>query len=186
MATTPVSSSAGVNGGSWTLNPRVPETIDIDQEQVQWDQLEDKFLGREIAIRGSSGCPLRCKFCSFVVLHPEFDLKSVEVLRDELRRVKRRSDIVKHVSFTDDNLFLKRGAVDSYCKMMVDEDLPFTWSAFMRVDSITPSDGSATRPAPTTAINYPRADRKLFAKSTPVALGERSAIFKSVSAGVSF
>lgn len=123
--------------GKWVINPCVPESVGVNEEGVRWDTLDEKFLGAQVAVRGSRGCPLRCKFCSFVVLHTDFSVKAVDVLRDELRRIASRSDIVKHVSFVDDNLFLTRKSVDEYCKMMAEEGFPFTWSAFMRIDSIT-------------------------------------------------
>jgi len=120
----------------WKFNIRIPEFVDVDEEGVSWDKLPDHFLGREVGMRGSRGCPYRCKFCSFVVIHPDFEVKKVEVLRDELRKVASRSDIIKHVSFVDDNLFLTRRSVHQYAKMMAEEQFPFTFSAFIRVDSI--------------------------------------------------
>lgn len=126
--------------GKWVINPCVPDKVEVDDEGVAWDTLPDEFLGREVGIRGSRGCPLRCKFCSFVVIHPEFEVKRVDVLRDELRRVASRHDIVKHVSFVDDNLFLTRQSVYEYTRMMVEEKFPFSWSGFIRVDSITPEN----------------------------------------------
>ncbi len=120
----------------WHINPRVPEFVDVNEEGVVWSQLPDEFLGREVGVRGSRGCPLRCKFCSFVVIHPEFEMKKVDVFREELRELSTRSDIIKHVSFVDDNLFLTRRSVYQYTKMMVEEKFPFTWSAFVRVDSV--------------------------------------------------
>lgn len=121
---------------SWIINPRKSEEVGVDDEGVSWDTLPPQFLGREIGIRGSRGCPLRCKFCSFVVIHPDFEVKDVTILRDELRKVAARHDIVKHVSFVDDNLFLTRKSVYEYTKMMVEEKFPFSWSGFIRVDSI--------------------------------------------------
>ena len=123
--------------GEWVINARLPEQVGVNEEGVLWDELDEKFLGDQVAVRGSRGCPLRCKFCSFVVIHPDFSVKEVDVLRLELRRIAKRSDIIKHVAFVDDNLFLTRKSVDDYCRMMAEEKFPFTWSGFMRVDSIT-------------------------------------------------
>ncbi|MEZ5988547.1 MAG: radical SAM protein [Planctomycetota bacterium] len=132
---------------TWTFNLRVPEFVDVNEEGVAWDELPRQFLGREVAIRGSRGCPLRCKFCSFVVIHPEFEMKKVDVLRDELRKLATRSDVVKHVSFVDDNLFLTRRSVHQYAKMMAEERFPFTFSAFIRVDSVTEENAALLKEA---------------------------------------
>jgi anaerobic magnesium-protoporphyrin IX monomethyl ester cyclase len=120
----------------WHINPRMAEVVTLEEEGVDWAGIPDEFLGREIGIRGSRGCPLRCKFCSFVVIHPEFEVKEVAMLRDELRALATRKDRVKHISFVDDNLFLTRRSVYQYTKMMAEEKFPFTWSCFIRVDSI--------------------------------------------------
>lgn len=121
---------------SWIVNARAPEEVGVDDEGVSWDTLPPQFIGREVGIRGSRGCPLRCKFCSFVVIHPDFEVKDVDILREELRKVAARHDIIKHVSFVDDNLFLTRKSVYEYTQMMVEEKFPFSWSGFIRVDSI--------------------------------------------------
>jgi len=120
----------------WHVNPLIPEFVDVNEEGVLWAELPDEFLGREVGVRGSRGCPLRCKFCSFVVIHPDFEMKKVDVFREELRQLATRCDIIKHVSFVDDNLFLTRKSVYQYSKMMAEEKFPFTWSAFIRVDSV--------------------------------------------------
>jgi p-methyltransferase len=133
--------------GGWAINPRVPEAVDVDAEGVAWDRLPAELLGREVAIRGSRGCPLRCKFCSFVVIHPDFEVKEVDVLRAELLRLAERSDVVRHLAFVDDNLFLNKKSVNAYCRMMAEERLPFTWSAFVRVDSVTAENAALMKAA---------------------------------------
>ncbi len=119
-----------------TVNPLVPEEPKIEDEKIDWLNLDDRFLGPRVAMRGSWGCPLRCKFCSFVVLYPDWELKSVEFLRQELLDVAARG-VVSSVCFVDDNLFLRRAQVDRYSRMMAEADLPFHWYSFIRADSVT-------------------------------------------------
>lgn len=119
-----------------TLSQLTPESPGVEGWRIDWENLDDRFLGPSIAVRGSIGCPYRCKFCSFVVLYPEWELKSIEFMERELRSIATRS-AVKHVAFSDDNLFLQRKEVDRYARMMADAKLPFTWSGYVRADSVT-------------------------------------------------
>ncbi len=118
------------------VNPLEPEKLDETQWTVDWKNLPERFLGPTVAVRGSLGCPLRCKFCSFVVLYPEWEMKSVDFLRDELRQIASRG-FIKNICFSDDNVFLRRSDVDRYSKMMAEENLPLGWNGYVRVDSIS-------------------------------------------------
>ena len=120
-------------------NPLVAEHLGIEEWQIDWANMPDRFLGPVIAIRGSLGCPLRCKFCSFVVLYPKWDMKGVDYLKSELQKIATRP-FIKSVCFSDDNVFLRRTDVDQYSKMMAEAKLPFDWSGYVRVDSITPEN----------------------------------------------
>lgn len=116
--------------------PRQPEVHDIEDWMIDWENLDERFLGPAIAVRGSIGCPLRCRFCSFVVLHPEWQLKGVDYLERELKAIASRR-MIKTVSFVDDNLFLRRRDCDAYWRMMAAAKLPYQWNAFVRLDSIS-------------------------------------------------
>jgi p-methyltransferase len=119
------------------INSTEPEKLGMEEWQIDWEHMDEKFLGATVAVRGSMGCPLRCKFCSFVVLHDGWDLKGVDWLRSELRSIATRSSIIKSISFSDDNVFLSRKDVNQYTRMMAEEKLPFNWSGYVRVSNIT-------------------------------------------------
>ncbi|MEQ8765976.1 MAG: radical SAM protein [Planctomycetota bacterium] len=119
-----------------TVNPLEPEQMGVEEWEIDWENLPERFLGPVVAVRGSLGCPLRCKFCSFVVLYPEWELKSVDFMERELQKIASRS-FIKSICFVDDNLFLRRDQVDRYSRMMAKAKLPFSWSGFIRVDSVT-------------------------------------------------
>jgi len=122
-----------------TINPLDPEHLGVEEWQIDWENLDEKYLGSTVAMRGSIGCPMRCKFCSFVVLFPGWELKSVECLERELKSIGTRS-FIKNICFTDDNVFLSRKDVNQYAKMMAGARLPFSWSGYVRISSITPEN----------------------------------------------
>lgn len=123
--------------GHLTLTAQRPEEYSLSDHRPDWDKIEAKYLGPRISVQGSIGCPWKCKFCNFHIFFDKFGSKSLEEIREELDKIARRG-IVEHIRFTDDNLFFNSKSVESFCSMLIQEDFPFTWSSFIRADSITP------------------------------------------------
>ncbi len=126
---------AVTSGQGIRFTPLVPETYDIADEFVDWNQIPDTLMRETVSTRGSLGCPFDCNFCNFKFFSPRMKLKPRDMLMQELNQLAGRKT-VKHVSFVDDNLLLNQRQVETFCQTLIDNQYSFTWSSFIRPDSI--------------------------------------------------
>jgi len=123
--------------GKMVFTRREQESLDMDHTTIAWDRIPTEYLRKTLPITSSRGCFYRCRFCTCWRLCPEVQYKSLEVLRDELRRIQGLG-FVRHVRFTDDNFTGNKKRLKSVLQMMIDEDFDFTWSTYARAGSLTP------------------------------------------------
>jgi len=119
------------------FTPRQEEHLHMDHTAIAWDDIPKGYLRKTLPVTNSRGCFYRCRFCTYHWLFPEVHYKSLEVLKEELRRIQALG-FVKHVRFTDDNFTAKRGRFKAVLEMMVREHFDFGWSAYARASALTP------------------------------------------------
>lgn len=139
--------------GTLNMTKRRPEAYQAFDHKPDWVGLEDEYIGPRMSVQGSVGCPYHCKFCNFHLFFDQFRTKTIETVRAELNQLRKREG-VKHIRFTDDNLFFNPKSVEAFCNMMIEEDFPFTWSAMMRADSITPKGAGLLQKAGVTELLF--------------------------------
>ena len=124
--------------GALHVNPIQPDVIDLDQSCISWDRVADTYVepadfeaySGVASVYTSLGCPFACKFCTFPILNNEMaKYKSIEALRQEFRSLKTISK-VKHLIVIDDNITIDPKHLMQVCRMMIEEDFGFTWSAY--------------------------------------------------------
>lgn len=123
--------------GKVFFTERSEETIPMDRTAIRWDRIPRPYLRNTLSILTSQGCQYRCRFCTYHRWFPKVQVKSLEVLRDELRRIQGLG-FVRHVRFADDNFTANARRLRTVLEMMVEEGFDFTWSAFARAGSIHP------------------------------------------------
>jgi len=123
--------------GKAVFTPRHPEDTPMDETAIRWDELPASHLESALPVSTSRGCFYRCRFCSYHRLFPRVHYKSLEVLREELRRIQRLG-VVRHVRFTDDNFTADKNRLRTVLNMMTEEAFDFSWSSFARASSLTP------------------------------------------------
>lgn len=123
--------------GRLVFTPRLAERVSMDRTAIPWDEIPREYLRNTVSVTTSRGCWYRCRFCTYHRWFPEVEYKSLEVLRDELRRI-RELGFVQHVRFADDNFTAKADRLRAVLEMMIREDLGFTWSSYARATALTP------------------------------------------------
>ena len=115
---------------------REEEPVNMDRMAIAWDRIPKEYLRRTLSVITSQGCHYRCRFCTYHRWFPKVCYKSLEALKEELRRIQRLG-FVRHVRFADDNFTANPKRLKTVLRMIIDEGFDFTWSAFARANSIT-------------------------------------------------
>jgi p-methyltransferase len=106
---------------------------DFDSNFPDWSNVSD--ICEDVAfIRASWGCPYKCKFCTFPKANLKFRQRSVESIREELKKID--SAGIKNIAFTDDHFAISPSRVVELCKMMIEEKFNFNWFAGIRASAI--------------------------------------------------
>ena len=117
------------------FSDRRTEYGDISDDVVDWKEIPDKYIYPIFPVRGSQGCPFKCKYCNFAY-HRTFQLKSPQKISDEFVALSNTGK-VKMVRFTDDNLFYDRRHLKNCCRSIIDSGVDMKWTGFIRASAIT-------------------------------------------------
>lgn len=117
---------------------REAEGNDFSHDLVNIHQLPDRYIYPMFPVRGSRGCPYKCRYCNFAS-HRSFVVKPQDVLATELDLLS-ANDKVRIVRFTDDNLFLNRKNLERLCETIIKYGRGIKWTSFIRANSITPDN----------------------------------------------
>ncbi|HVO67893.1 MAG TPA: radical SAM protein [Syntrophales bacterium] len=114
---------------------RKPENNDFTENIVSWNEVPEEYIYPIFPVRGSRGCPFKCKFCNFST-GKTFRLKNLNIIAQEISALIDTGK-VKMIRFTDDNLFLNERYVEDYCTKIIETGKEIKWTSFIRATSIT-------------------------------------------------
>jgi anaerobic magnesium-protoporphyrin IX monomethyl ester cyclase len=123
--------------GNMAFTPRQEEEIRMDQMAISWDRIPREYLRNTLPVNSSRGCFYRCRFCTYHWLFPEVHYKSIDVFKQELKKIETLG-FIKHVRFTDDNFTANKTRIKAVLEMMIREKFGFTWSSFARASALSP------------------------------------------------
>lgn len=122
--------------GHFISSPPEEENNDINDHLIDWRGLPGRFLSRVTPYRTSLGCPYRCDFCTFWVLHPIPMYKTIECIANELQTISTKKEI-NHLLLTDDTLNISEKRIESICSAFIRCKSSIPWSAFLRTKPVT-------------------------------------------------
>lgn len=114
---------------------RRPENDHLSDDLIQWDKIPEEYIYPIFPIRGSRGCPYKCKFCNFSPGRT-FRLKSPDIIAQEIADLINTGK-VRTIRFTDDNLFLNQRYLEEHCRKIIEIGKEIKWTSFIRASSIT-------------------------------------------------
>lgn len=123
--------------GSWASNDVKSETFlyDNGEVKVDWRAVPSQLTAGEVPVSSGMGCRFRCNFCDFFDLQ-ECQKRSTESIIEEIRTIPITNDL-RHIFFTEDNLFISTKQTGEFCKKLIEADLSLRWRSFVRVNCIT-------------------------------------------------
>jgi len=120
--------------GQPVFTARKKENFSFSDDRFQWDAIPSEYIFPIFPVRGSRGCPYRCKFCNFAPMRT-FQLKNPDCIVREIDDLLKTGK-VRIIRFTDDNLFLNKKYIDSFCRKIIALDKNFHWTSFLRANSV--------------------------------------------------
>jgi radical SAM superfamily enzyme YgiQ (UPF0313 family) len=109
---------------------RNTEDNDLSEDLINWKEIPEQYMYPIFPVRGSRGCPYKCKYCNFS-LGRAFRLKSPDLITREIDALM-KTGRVKMIRFTDDNLFLRRDHLEECCRKIIDSGKEIKWTSFIR------------------------------------------------------
>jgi anaerobic magnesium-protoporphyrin IX monomethyl ester cyclase len=121
----------------FVFTPPQAENNGFENYSIHWNIFESNDLTKNIPIQAGKGCHERCKFCSYwktsgkIIKH-----KSLDALKKEFRALSQYKHI-ESIRFVDDDFTVPVKRFQEICKMMIAEKLPWKWSCWVNVTSLT-------------------------------------------------
>src|SRR3989344_1031107 len=86
-----------------------------------------------IVLVTSHGCPWRCSFCSQTVFGHSLRTRSPRLVVEEMRYLRERHG-KRDFMFFDDVFTVPRKRVESFCRMLMEEEMDVAWGCVTRAD----------------------------------------------------
>lgn len=146
-----VSGIAFVDGGR--VMRTAPQALIEDLDQLPLPARELLPMSRYHALNTpctvitGRGCPYRCIFCSGRrMFGPKVRFRSPGLVVDEIEQIQRDFRFPQ-INIVDDTFTLNKRHASEVCEEMLKRNLKIKWSAFARVDTITPDLAQLMRKA---------------------------------------
>ncbi len=123
------------DGDEFVMNEVTQEPYILEDFSIDWWSVDEDIIGFEIPVSIKQGCPYRCSFCDFVGLERKLVTRRWDLVLSELRAMSERFT-GKSVCCVDENLFLNKDSLKSFCRNLIKAKLDIRWRGFTRTDVI--------------------------------------------------
>lgn len=124
----------------YTESRRIP--VDLNRTIPDWSRLAPIAMDAAF-VRASQGCAFRCKFCTFPKAAVKLQYRSIDSIREELRRISDAG--IRNLAFTDDHFAVNPTRIEEVSRMMIREGFNFNWFAGIRSSVITEDNAPLLR-----------------------------------------
>lgn len=107
------------------------KTNDIDSSISDWTLANNTTYA---FLRTSISCMFKCKFCDFPVIADKYQSKSIDIIRQEFRSIKKSG--IKYVRFLDDTFNLPKQHFHNILNELITQNYNFEWVAYIRCPTL--------------------------------------------------
>jgi len=118
--------------GRWKINRIVPEPF--AELGIDWSRHFAGPTNAYVPVQAGLGCGFKCDFCDFSGLRPVKARSTKSIVR-EIETIPPCNG-VRHVYFTDDNLFPTRKRAREICGALIEAGLNLKWRGLIRVSVV--------------------------------------------------
>ncbi len=123
---------ATFHNGRWQFTPQEEEPY--TEIKMDWGRHELPPGPVYIPVQAGQGCGFQCAFCDFRDLRSRH-LRTAESIVEEIRTIPSVNGL-RHVYFTDDNLFSSRNRAREICRALIQSEMKICWRGMVRVSII--------------------------------------------------
>lgn len=108
--------------------PARAESFDFHTDAMDWDQVDDRYLGNITWLQTQVSCPFSCNFCSYPVVQGEVKKSDLASVTQALKKLHDRG--VRVLLFVDDTFNVPQARFIEFLKVL--KQFQFTWVAYIR------------------------------------------------------
>lgn len=108
------------------------ECNDINENIIDFSNLDENLIFSTMNIRTSRGCPNRCSFCNYPVRNPKLELQEDDIVLNQLLEIN-KIDTVKNIVFIDDSFNMPLKRFKRLCELMIKNNFSKDWYSYFRM-----------------------------------------------------
>jgi radical SAM superfamily enzyme YgiQ (UPF0313 family) len=119
------------------------DLVDIPRYQALWRKHHGYYSMNMVTTRG---CPYHCNWCAKPIWGQRYNSRSPENVVAEMKWLKETYH-PEHIGFADDIFGLKRGWIERFAQLIVEEDARIPFKCLLRADLVKPATVEALQAA---------------------------------------
>lgn len=120
------------DGGSYVFTAKSTERNELAENMVDYSLFPREHIGEFVSLRTAKSCPFSCSFCGFPQRAGKYVYTGVELVEDELDRLKEIG--VTTLTFLDDTFNVPKTRFKDILRLMIHKGYGFKWNSFYRSD----------------------------------------------------
>ena len=120
------------SNGHYVFTTKSTERNDLAENMVDYSLFPREHIGEFVSLRTAKSCPFSCSFCGFPQRAGKYIYTGVELVENELDRLKELG--VTTLTFLDDTFNVPKPRFKDILRLMIRKEYGFRWNSFYRSD----------------------------------------------------
>jgi radical SAM PhpK family P-methyltransferase len=109
------------------------ESNPLEENMVDYSLFPQHEMGEFVTLRTAKSCPFSCAFCGFPQRAGKYKYQSVELVEQELDRIREIGSVTT-LTFLDDTFNVPKERFKEILRMMIKNEYGYKWNSFYRCD----------------------------------------------------